>query len=274
MRTVQKAARPQTVPERADAIRRTVLETAIAARTCHIGSALSIVDVLAVLYLEVMVRRERVADRLLLSKGHAALALYATLAEAGVLDRGEVLHGYCRDGGHLPGHPERGIPGVEITSGSLGHGLSIAVGLALADRYDGSARRTFCLLGDGELDEGSVWEALALAAHLRLTELVAVVDANGLQGLGRTEDVVSLEPLAERLEAFGWEVAEVRGHDHGALARALSARGARPRAVVARTVKGYGVDFMENDLMWHYRTLSEDDRDRVLAALDGRPQAA
>lgn len=255
---------------RADAIRRTVLEVAIRSRTCHIGSALSLVDLLAVLRFKTMKRD----DRLVLSKGHGALALYATLVEAGLLDRDALLDGYCRDGGTLLGHPERGTPGVELTSGSLGHGLSVAVGMALADRLDGSRRRTFCVLGDGELNEGSVWEALALAAHLGLSSLVAIVDANGLQGLGPTREVLDLEPLGERLSVFGWDSVEVDGHDHAGLSAALAARGPRPRAVVARTVKGYGVDFMEGELMWHYRTLSEADRDRVMAALEGRRRAA
>jgi transketolase len=244
-----------TTEAQADAIRRLVLEQAIAAGACHIGSALSIVDVLAVLYGRVL----RDGDRFLLSKGHAAAALYATLQTEGVLD--DVVREYCSDGGSLPGHPERGIPGIEMTGGSLGHGPAIALGLALAD----PSRRVYCVVGDGELQEGSVWEALGLAGHLRPRNLVLVVDANGLQGLGRTDEIVGLA-LGPRLAAFGWRVAEADGHDHAELLRAL-AGGAGPLAVVARTVKGYGVPFMEGELMWHYRTLKPEQRETTLASL-------
>jgi transketolase len=260
--------------ERADAARRLVIEAAIAAGTCHIGSALSIVDVLAVLYADVLPARDaRDEHRFLLSKGHAASALYATLAGAGVLAPDEVVAGYCSDGGRFAGHPERGVAGVEMTGGSLGHGPAIAIGLALADRHAGSPRRTFCLVGDGELDEGSVWEAVALGAQLGLSNLTMVVDANGLQGLGTTAEVVDLEPLLPKLEAFGWCAREVAGHDHDALAASLTAPADRPCAVVARTTKGYGVGFMENELMWHYRPLREADREQVMAELDRRSAA-
>jgi transketolase len=261
--------------QRAEAARRTVLDAALAAGTCHIGSALSIVDVLAVLYADVLPRAGAEPHRFLLSKGHAATALYATLAAAGVMDAGEVVAGYCADGGHLAGHPERGVPGVEMTGGSLGHGPAIAVGTALADRHAATGRRTFCLVGDGELNEGSVWEAIALAGHLGLGDLTLVVDANGLQGLGPTADVVDLEPLLPKLSSFGWDAREVGGHDHDALASALGAPGSdRPVAVVARTTKGHGISFMENELMWHYKSLKAADRPRIEAELAAREGVA
>jgi transketolase len=259
-----------TTADGAHRLRELILEMALAARTSHIGSSLSIADILAVLYLDVLPRSSAdVADqhRFLLSKGHAASALYGALALSGRLDADDVVAAYCRNGGHLPGHPERTVPGVEVNAGSLGHGLALAVGLALADRLDGSPRRTYCLVGDGELNEGSIWEAAALAAHLRLGSLTLVVDANGLQGLGDVEEIVSLEPLADRFAAFGWDVLEVPGHDHARLREAFDARGERPTCVVARTVKGYGVDFMEGDFRWHYTSLREHDRERVMAAL-------
>jgi transketolase len=254
--------------QRAEQARRGVLEAALAAGTCHIGSSLSIVDVLAVLYADVLPAGPGAdGHRFLLSKGHAASALYATLAAAGVLAAADVVAEYCADGGRYAGHPERGVPGVHMTGGSLGHGPAIAVGCALADRHAGEGRRTFCLVGDGELDEGSVWEALALGGHLGLANLTLIVDANGLQGLGTTADVLDLEPLRPKLEAFGWTTREVAGHDHDALAAALAEPSAGPVAVVARTTKGHGVDFMEDELMWHYKSLHEDDRERVMTAL-------
>lgn len=256
---------------RADAARRVVIEAALSAGTCHIGSSLSIVDVLAVLYSDVLPHG---GHRFLLSKGHAASALYAALAGAGVLDADDVISGYCTDGGRFAGHPERCVPGVGMTGGSLGHGPAIAIGCALADRHAGTGRRTFCLVGDGELDEGSVWEALALGGHLGLPNLTLIVDANGLQGLGRTSEVLDLEPLVPKLSSFGWTVAEVPGHDHDALRAALGSSAEGPTAVVARTTKGHGVDFMEGELMWHYRSLTEADRGRVLAALEARAAAA
>jgi transketolase len=245
--------------ERAHAARRTVIEAALAARTAHIGSSLSIVDLLAVLYSDVL----RDDDRFLLSKGHAASALYAMLAAHGKLDRDQVVEGYCSDGGEFAGHPERGVAGIEMTGGSLGHGPAIGVGLALA------GCRTYCLVGDGELNEGSVWEAIALAGHHALSNLTLIVDANGLQGLGTTGQVLDLEPLLPKLTSFGWHVSEVDGHDHDALRRVLPYQPSlRPHAVVARTTKGFGVSFMENELMWHYKSLKPEDRETVLAELE------
>ncbi len=264
--------------------RRLVVEAAIRARTCHIGSSLSIVDILAVLYADVL-RDEsgRPAGRFLLSKGHAASALYGTLVVEGVLSLETMLTGYCSDGGSLAGHPERGVAGVEMTGGSLGHGPAIAVGIALAERHaagdrdghhhghgHGHGRGTYCLVGDGELGEGSVWEALALAGQLGLDRLTVIVDDNGLQGLGPTADVLGAAPLRPKLEAFGFAVSEVDGHDHDALAAAFgrdTAAEARPHAVIARTIKGYGIASMEGDVMSHYRTLREEDRSTVLAGL-------
>jgi transketolase len=267
------------VSERSEAVargaRRLVVEAAIGARTVHIGSSLSIVDILAVLYTDVLPGesgelKDQRNDRLLLSKGHAASALYSTLAAVGVLSREDVLEGYCSDGGQLAGHPERGVPGVEMTGGSLGHGPAIAVGIALAERHIGH-RRTYCLVGDGELDEGSVWEAFALAGQLGLDRLTVIVDANGLQGLGPCADVLGRHPLKPKLEAFGLAVAEVDGHDHAALHAALDASAdGRPKAVIARTIKGYGWTAMEGDVMSHYRSIPERDREAVLAGLEAR----
>lgn len=252
-------------------IRRLAIECAAAHRTCHIGSSLSLAEILAVAYGRTLdVAR---GDRLVLSKGHAASALYAAEALHGRIDADTVIRGYCADGGQLAGHPERGMGGAVATTGSLGHGLAIAVGLALADRHDGSERRTLCVLGDGELDEGSVWEAAMLAGHLRLGSLTAVVDANGFQALGSTADVLDLEPLDWKLAAFGWDVLVVDGHDVEELDEALAEEGGRPLCVVARTVKGSGLDIFDGPFRSHYQSFPPEQREAMLASLE-RARAA
>jgi transketolase len=255
-----------TVAARARAL---VLEASAYAQTCHIGSSLSIIDILAVLYADVIPAGEE-ETRFLLSKGHAASALYAALAAVGTLDPDEVRHGYCADGGRFHGHPKRGVPGVEMTAGSLGHGPGIAVGVALAQR-EARTGTTVCLVGDGECNEGSVWEAVAIAGQIGLTNLTIVVDANGLQGLGRCHEIALQAPLAPRFAAFGWDVVTIDGHDHDALRYEFGAAPlGRPRAIVAETVKGYGVPWYEDELMSHYRPLALEDLPRALAALEVR----
>lgn len=237
------------------------------ARSSHIGTCLSMADILAVLYGAVLrydatspAAPER--DRLVLSKGHGAAALYAVLAETGFFPAA-MLDGFCQEGSLLAGHATRGVPGVEVSTGSLGHGLSLACGMALAARDD--ARRIFALLSDGELDEGSTWEALLFAGHQKLAGLCAIVDYNRWQSFGRVADVLSLEPLGAKFDAAGWETRQVDGHDHAALTAALSpAAGQKPVAVIATTVKGKGVSFMEDRLEWHYRSA---DAQQLAAAL-------
>jgi transketolase len=250
--------------QRAYEIRELVLELALNAGTCHIGSALGIADILAVAYFGVM----DADDTFILSKAHAGSALMATLALRGTVDREQLLREYCQDGGAFGGHAERGVPGVEISGGSLGHGLAIAVGRALADRLDARGRRTFCLMGDGETDEGSVSEAAALAGRLGLDRLVGVVDANGHQGLEIDHAPERWERFEARFAAAGWDVAQIDGHDHAALDAALSAAGGGPRLVVAHTVKGRGVAFMEGRFDSHYKSVRPHDRDRVMGALE------
>jgi transketolase len=257
--------------DRAYEIRELALELALRAGTCHIGSALGIADILAVAYFDVMDED----DTFILSKAHAGSALMATLALRGTVDRDQLLREYCQDGGAFGGHAERGVPGVEISGGSLGHGLAIAVGRSLADRLDVRARRTFCLMGDGETDEGSVSEAAALAGRLGLDRLVGIVDANGHQGLEIDHAPDRWARLDARFAAAGWEVAQVDGHDHAALRAALSAAGAgRPRLVVAHTVKGRGVSFMEGRFDSHYKSVRPHDRERVMGALEEGRHAA
>jgi transketolase len=252
-------------------IRLLSLRAALAHGACHIGSSLSCADVLAVLYGGDLLRREidgGRGDRFVLSKGHAAAALYAALVVRGELDGARLVDEYTTDGSLLAGHAEHHVPGVEATTGSLGHGLSLALGMALSDRIEGSGRRTFCLLGDGELGEGSVWEAIALAGQLRLGRLTAIVDANGLQGLGRVEEIGSLDGLPARLAAHGWLVDEADGHDCAALDASLRRLDDRPRCVIARTVKARGIPSLEGDVMSHYRSFRGADATRILAELE------
>jgi transketolase len=240
----------------------------------HLGGGLSCADVLTALYFAVLdVDPGRPddphRDRFLLSKGHAALALYATLAERGFLPV-EELAGFGLPGGRLMAHPVRAVPGVELPTGSLGHGLALGCGLALAARQAGHAWRSFVLLGDGELQEGSVWEAVIAAATLRLDRLVAVVDRNGLQLTGPTEDIAPMEPLADRWRSFGWSVREVDGHDLALLAQHLDAvpwEPGRPSVLIARTVKGHGLPFLAGRASGHYVTLSPRNHARATSAL-------
>ncbi len=232
-----------------------------AARIGHPGGDLSAADILATLFFHTLRvdpanPRDPSRDRFILSKGHAAAALYATLAEAGFIPRDD-LDTFMRPLSMLNGHPDRNkVPGVEANTGPLGHGLPIAVGTALAAKMDGASWRTFVLTGDGELQEGSNWEAIMAAGQFRLDNLTAIVDRNGLQLGDATERTVGLEPLAERWRAFGWAVVEVDGHDVAALARTfdcLPVEAGRPSCVVARTIKGRGVSFIENRAEWHHR---------------------
>lgn len=239
----------------------------------HIGSSLSISGILAALYggsLRGAGPDDPDRDRFILSKGHAALALYAALSLRGWLPR-EQLDTYCADGTLLGVHPDSELTGVDFSTGSLGHGLPIGVGAALAARMQKSPRRVFVLLSDAECDEGSLWEAVMLAAHHRLTNLVAIVDLNGQQALGYTKDVLSLDPLAARWQAFGWDVQEVDGHDVAGLTRAigaLSQRPAAPHVLIARTVFGHGVSFMERQIKWHYLPMSKADYDDAIREIE------
>jgi transketolase len=222
----------------------------------HIGAALSVIDILAVLYGAVAdVDPHRTDDPsrdiVLVSKGHSASGVYAVLAHAGYFPL-SWLDDYYQDGSHLGGHvTAHGIPGVELSTGALGHALPFAVGRALTDLLDGIDRRVFVVLSDGECAEGSNWEAALMAAHHGLGNVTVVIDRNRLQILGRTEDVLGLEPFADKWRAFGWEVVEVDGHDHRQLEDALRVRSDRPRVVIANTTKGKGVDFMEDRVEWH-----------------------
>jgi transketolase len=242
-------------------IRERSLRMVYRARASHIGSSLSMADLLAVLYSGVLrVDPKRPGwpgrDRLLVSKGHAAAALYAVLAETGFFPV-EELDTYCEDGSRLLGHVSHHVPGVELSTGSLGHGLPVGGGLALAAKKDAAPWRVYVLLSDGELDEGSVWEQALLAPQLGLDNLVAIIDYNKIQSFGSTAAVADLEPLAAKWRAFRWGVRECDGHDHSAIESALRDlpyEPGRPSVLIAHTIKGKGVSFMEGELAWHYRS--------------------
>ncbi len=243
----------------------------------HLGGSMSLVEILVALYFRIMrvdpqLPENPDRDVLILSKGHGAIALYAVLAERGFFPV-EELSTYGRPGSRLMGHPCRDIPGVEMPTGSLGHGLALGAGFALATRLQASRRRTFVIMGDGELQEGSIWEAALGAASLGLHELVAIVDLNRLQLTGETERVCSLEPLAEKWTSFGWSVEVVDGHDFAALLAALAAphfESPRPRVVIANTVKGRGISLVAGQVQSHYVTLSPREHVRMRDALHGR----
>jgi transketolase len=246
------------------------------ANASHIGSSLSAADILAVLYAKALRFDPQRPDwpdrdRFILSKGHGCAALYAVLAECGFFPM-EWLDNYYQNGSPLAGHAtHKNIPGVEVSTGSLGHGLALGIGMALAAKRDSSAYRVFCLLSDGECDEGSTWEAALFAPHHKLDNLLAIVDYNKIQSLGTVKEVMDLEPLAAKWRAFGWAVRELDGHDIVSLEEALTKvpyEPDRPSCIVAHTVKGKGVSFMEDKLLWHYRAPRGDDLERALAELE------
>ncbi len=244
-------------------VRKLIIEQSKKANVGHVGSALSIVEIIAALMGEIrgLGTGHPFRDRLILSKGHAALALYSALNLAGLIDREEFSGYCCRNGGLLGVHPEHGLAGVDVSTGSLGHGLGIGAGIALAARLQKADFRCFVILSDAECNEGSVWETVMFAAHHKLANLVAIVDDNGQQALGYTKDIIDLRPLGEKWRAFGWDVADVDGHDCGSISevlRRLDYSEGSPHALIARTVCGKGVSFMEGRVEWHYLPMSDD----------------
>jgi len=257
----------------AEKIRRHAIRMVHLARASHIGSALSISDILAVLYGDILnydhknpLDSER--DRFILSKGHACVALYAVLAESGFYEASD-LETYGNDYSKFMNHVSHSVPGVEFSTGSLGHGLPYGVGKALAGKISQLTFRTYVLLSDGELDEGSNWEALLFAAHHGLDALVAIVDYNKLQSLTTVSGTLGLEPLVDKFRAFGCDVIEVDGHDHAQLKLAFSARyPGKPLVVIAHTTKGKGISFMENKVEWHYRSPNQEEMMIALSELE------
>lgn len=246
-------------------LRKTVLEMAYAGSTVHIGCAFSIVELLAVLYRHHLNYphndpRAEGRDYLVLSKGHGVMAQYACMRELGWLQDAQIT-GYFSDGSDLKGLSDSRVPGLEVTSGSLGHGFSVGVGIAMGLRLREAGQKVYAIVGDGELNEGPIWEGALVAAHHRLDNLMLIVDQNGFQAMGTTDEVVALGSLKAKFESFGFATVDVDGHDESAIddaIRALWTTGAgQPKALIGRTVKGKGVSFMEADNRWHYTRLDE-----------------
>ena len=259
-------------------IRRNGLEMSRISRGSHIGSVFSVAEIIAVLYTGILnvnpldpKMPER--DRLILSKGHAGSAVYSALAETGFFPV-EQLKNHYANGSVLSGHvSHKGVPGVEVSTGSLGHGLGVGTGMALGAKMDGAQWRTYVVLGDGECDEGSVWEAALQAAQYKLDRLIAVVDYNHMQSLATVDETLRLEPFEQKWKDFGWNAISVDGHDTDALLKAFewakeNAGSRKPSVILAHTVKGKGISFMENNILWHYRTPQGEEYDAALKDLE------
>ena len=265
------------IQDMARIIRQDIITMLAAAKSGHPGGSLSAADIIAVLYFsEMRVDPQNPnwpeRDRFVLSKGHAAPVLYAALAEKGFFPKEELLK--LRKTGHfLQGHPDMNkVPGVDMSTGSLGHGISVAAGMALAAKIDNKDYRVYCLLGDGEAEEGIVWEAAMAAAHYKLDNLLVILDHNGLQIDGPVKDVINLEPLPDKWRAFGWNVLEVDGHNIEELTASLQVAKnfvGKPTIIIAKTVKGKGVSFMENQVGWHGNAPSAEQAEAALAELKG-----
>jgi transketolase len=262
---------PILARERCRRYRRRILDISQQVQALHIGSAYSCTEIVDCFYHGLMRRQPDGSspDTFLMSKGHGCMIQYVILEEDGILSRAD-LDGYCRPEGHLGVHPDYGTPGIAAATGSLGHGLSMACGMALAERGRKTGGMIYAVLSDGEVQEGSTWEAVLMASSLRLDNLVAAIDNNDLQSLGRTSVThPSLYPLVEKFAAFGWEVAEVDGHNSEAIFAAVAGRtGGRPFMLVAKTTKGKGVSYMENVPIWHYRSPSADEYRRAIDELE------
>lgn len=261
----------------ANQIRRDILDMTFSTGNigAHLGGSLSMTEMLAALYMGCL-RYDKnddhweERDRVILSKGHAALALYPTMVQAGILDRVQ-LSEFKKNGSQLSGHPSlNGLPGIEFASGSLGQGLSLGVGVCLAlKRKKNNVSRAFVFLGDGECDEGSVWEAAASAAHFKLNNLVAIIDTNKIQYDGNTNDILNMSPMAEKWKSFGWNVIELDGHNIEALVDAYNIKSERPLVIIANTIKGKGISFIENNWRFHNSRLSKTQYEQAIAELEG-----
>jgi transketolase len=268
---IQRPSRFTSAAELALAARQEIITMTAAAKASHVGSALSVVDILSVLYSgganltpENLENIDR--DIVILSKGHAASALYSVLALQGFFPM-DWLKKYCENDAPLGGHvTSKGVPGVELSTGSLGHGLPYGLGIAMSRKMSGVSGRVFVVMSDGECDEGTTWESAMIANHHNLDNLVVIVDRNGIQSLTFTEDTLKLEPFEDKWKAFGWETRVENGHDYENLSRAFS-KSSKPLCLIAETTKGKGVDFMENSVLWHYKSPAEEDTKNAFSQL-------
>ena len=249
-------------------IRKNILHIANLAGSPHIGSALSCTDILSTLYFNVLNLEDyENRDLFILSKAHSAMALYSTLHEKGLLSKAD-MEGYYQNDGTLPAHTDKDTnPYIEISAGSLGHGLPIATGMAHALKLKKSDRQVYVLMGDGESQEGSVWEAAMLAPHLELDNLTVFIDKNNLQGYGRASEILSYEPIDKKFEAFNWEVLRIDGHNHQAVKEAVEFKTNKPKMIICDTIEGKGVSFMEDKLIWHYYLVTDEIKQKALEEL-------
>lgn len=263
-------------------LRKDIITMVYQAKAGHIGGDMSVVDALAVLYNRVMNispdnQNSPDRDRFVLSKGHCVEALYAVLADKGFFDIKEVTDTLCQFGSKYIGHPHNKIPGIEMCSGSLGHGLPVAVGMALAGKMNKQDYRVYTVMGDGELAEGSVWEGAMSGGHYKLDNLCALIDRNRLQISGKTEEVMSQDNQAQRWKSFGWHVIEVQGNDvdalTGAYQEAATVKG-KPTVIIANTVKGCGISYMEHTAAWHHKVPAEEEFKQALEELESKKEAA
>ena len=254
-------------------IRAHVLKMTLDSKSSHIGSALSIVEILVTLYFKILNTEpanidKPDRDKFILSKAHGSASLYAVLAEKKFFSL-DVLKKYYVNGGILPGHLDKlSAPGIEFSTGSLGHGLGVGIGMAIANKQGGLKGRIFVLIGDGECNEGSIWEGIMLAPHLKLDNLTVIVDYNKIQSFGYTNEVINQEPVVDKWKSFGWDVIEINGHDFNELIDAFNKEQTNSKVIIAHTVKGKGVSFMENKLEWHYKSPSETEYKKALQELE------
>lgn len=251
-------------------IRKTIIELAHKSKSPHVGSSLSCVDILTVLYFDVLnLQPWEKRDIFILSKAHAAMSLYSTLATRGIMDK-KLLQGYYQNEGTLPAHLDRfTAKGVEVSAGSLGHGFNMGLGMAFGFKKKKQDRKVYALIGDGESQEGSIWEGALFGSKLGLDNFTAIMDYNNLQGYGRARELCSFEPIKSKWEAFGWHAIETNGHDLDAINGALcEATNGKPKIIIAHTTKGKGVSFMEDQLIWHYYIVADEYRDKALRELE------
>ncbi len=250
--------------------RKKVLEMIYKAQTSHIGSNFSCIDILSVLYniadIDKDLKEDR--DRIVVSKGWVAASVYYFLSEKGIIPKQD-LETYCKDGSKYIGLLEPSVRGVEAAGGSMGFGLPFGIGFALAKKIKKEKGKVFVLMGDGEMDCGTTWESALIASHHKLDNLILIIDANGLQAMGKVEDVLNIEPLKKKWEAFGWEVSETNGHNYEEIEKALNNFSSNPKVIIAKTIKGKGVSFMENNNIYHYKAPSDDEFQEAMKELNG-----